>query len=159
MAISSVSSGPVFSGFSGKSAPAGGDLSEIHELRQRDALVRRYISSRQGVVAGSTVGPEMEFARGPDGRSYAVEANVVLSVQEVPGDPQGTIRNARTASRVAMAPPMIHAGDNGVLFEARELEARARAEIERIDQERKALYSADGRPHQPQAQALFSILG
>lgn len=160
MSVATISSAvPPFSGFPGKTEKGAGDLGVVNELRQRDALVRRYVSSRQGTISGSSVGPDYEFTRGPDGRTYAVKANVSINVSEVPGDPQATIRNARSASRLAMSPPMLSSEDNGVIFEAKELEAKARIEIERLDTERKALYTAGGKPHQPQAQSLFSLLG
>ena len=160
MAVSNISSSvPSFVGLPGKTASGSGDPSVVDQLRQRDSLVRRYVSSRQSGVAGSGLGPDFEFTRGPDGRTYAVKASVPLRVDEVPGDPQATIRNARSANRIASTPPMLSSEDSGVIFEARELEARARAEIERLDSERKALYSSDGKPHQPKPLALFSLLG
>ena len=160
MAVTGVSSGtPGFAGFSGTSPQVGKEAAMVDELRRRDALVHRYVNSRLGTISGSSMGPTFEYTRGPDGRSYATRGYVPLGVQEIPNDPQATIANARSVSRLAETPPILSGRDTQVVLEAKELETRARAELERLDAERKALYAADGKPHRPKAQSLFSIMG
>ena len=160
MAVTGISSGmSAFPGFLGKPSAGEGDSAVIQDLRQRDALVHRYVNSRQGTISGSIAGPNYEYTRGPDGQVYAVKANVSLNVQEVPGNPQATIINAQSARKLAGTPPILSPKDSETILRASELEAKARVEIERLATERKALYTADGKPHQPKAQPLFSLMG
>ena len=70
-----------------------------------------------------------ETEKGPDGKNYAVGGEVSIDVSRVNGDPQATLAKARTIRAAALAPAQPSSQDFAVAAKAGQLEAEARAEL------------------------------
>ena len=81
------------------------EKAEIRKLQSRDREVRAHelahLAAGGGVVRG---GATYQYARGPDGRLYAVGGEVAISGGGVQGNPQATLQKAETIRRAALAP-------------------------------------------------------
>ena len=88
--------------------PANLSLAEqqiVMKLRQRDTQVRQHEMAH--IAAGGqyvTGGPQYEYAKGPDGKMYAVGGEVSIDASPVPGNPDATAEKARIIKRAALAP-------------------------------------------------------
>ncbi|RMH09679.1 MAG: catalase [Nitrospirae bacterium] len=129
-------------------ALASGLNSELAQLKARDREVRAHEAAHLA-AAGSvaTGGAQFTFQRGPDGQLYAVGGEVHIDTSPVPGDPEATIRKARTIRAAALAPANPSAQDRAVAAQASRMEAQARQELaqERAD----AVYEATAQPASP----------
>ena len=77
----------------------------VMRLRQRDIQVRQHEMAH--IAAGGqyvTGGPRYEYARGLDGKMYAVGGEVNIDASPVPGNPEATAEKARIIKRAALAP-------------------------------------------------------
>jgi hypothetical protein len=106
-------------------------------LQAIDAEVRAHEHAHaaalgEGVITYDTV-------TGPDGNSYAVGGGVSVDLKPVPGDPEATIRKAKSAIQAAYAVGQPSGADIRVAAEAYQLEAAAqRAVTEQRAQEQAA---------------------
>ncbi|MES9963066.1 MAG: putative metalloprotease CJM1_0395 family protein [Candidatus Sedimenticola sp. 20ELBAFRAG] len=106
------------------------EKAEIRKLQSRDREVRAHelahLAAGGGVVRG---GATYQYARGPDGRLYAVGGEVAISGSGVQGNPQATLQKAETIRRAALAPAKPSSQDLQVASSASLMAANARAEI------------------------------
>lgn len=144
-------------------APGRPELSEadqrrVADLKRRDTEVRRHETAHK-TAAGSlaTGGPNYTYETGPDGRRYAVEGNVSIDTNPVPGDPEATIRKARQIAKAALAPQDPSQQDLKVAAKARRMELEARQELARLQSESEAAYGRDGQRRPGGADALVDI--
>jgi hypothetical protein len=97
-------------------------------LQEADAEVRAHEHAHaaalgKGVIVYDTV-------TGPDGNAYAVGGGIAVDLTPVPGDPEATIRKARSAIQAAYAVGEPSAADLKVAAEAYQLEAAAQKQLE-----------------------------
>ncbi|MFT7669252.1 MAG: hypothetical protein ACI8X5_001952 [Planctomycetota bacterium] len=137
------------------SAVAGTKLSaeerdQVRELKARDTEVRAH-ESAHAAAAGSLAkgGPSYEYARGPDGASYAVAGEVSISVGGG-STPEEKLANATQAQRAATAPANPSGADRAVAAHASQVAASARAEISK---ERTDKAPSSEVQHSPEANA------
>ena len=96
----------------------------------RDREVRAHEAAHAsvgGIYAGA---PSYSFARGPDGKNYAVSGEVSIDVSPVAGNPQATIDKAQIVRRAALAPAQPSSQDRAVASAAIALEQSARQELQ-----------------------------
>ena len=99
------------SGTTANAAPAPGQLSEaekrvVAELQQRDREVRNE-EQRHAAPAGQFGGqPQYVFKRGPDGKLYAVEGKVpiTVNVSGTPEDQEKALRRVQAAAVSVQSP-------------------------------------------------------
>ena len=96
-------------------------------LQAIDAEVRAHEHAHaaalgEGVITYDTV-------TGPDGNSYAVGGGVSVDLKPVPGDPEATIRKAKSAVQAAYAVGQPSGADIRVAAEAYQLEAAAQRAV------------------------------
>ncbi|MCP5114507.1 MAG: hypothetical protein GY953_27070, partial [bacterium] len=105
-------------------------------------------------------GAHYTYTTGPDGGRYAVAGEVSIDTAPVPGDPDATIRKARTIKAAAQAPVDPSAQDRQVAVAATQMEATARRELMELQ---KAASEAEalGAAYQqaPEAGNIISLLG
>jgi hypothetical protein len=112
------------------------EQAEVRELQSRDREVRAHEQAH--VAAGGQYvrgRADYDYATGPDNRQYAVGGEVSIDTSPVPGDPAATITKARTIKRAAMAPAKPSSQDRVVAAKASQMEAEARTELARQNQE------------------------
>jgi len=103
---------------------------KITELAMRDREVRAHEAAHAsvgGIYAGA---PSYSFARGPDGKNYAVSGEVSIDVSPVAGNPQATLDKAQIVRRAALAPAQPSSQDRAVASAAIALEQSARQELQ-----------------------------
>ena len=101
---------------------------EVHELRQRDAEVRRHEQAHKA-AAGSLAGAiAYEYTNGPDGKRYATGGEVPIDTAPIDGDPDATIDKMQRVRRAALAPAEPSNADRQVAAKAARYEQAARAE-------------------------------
>ena len=103
---------------------------EVEQLQARDREVRAHEAAHKN-AAGHLArgGASFETEKGPDGKNYAVGGEVSIDVSRVNGDPQATLAKARTIRAAALAPAQPSSQDFAVAAKAGQLEAEARAEL------------------------------
>lgn len=76
----------------------------LRRLRDRDRAVRTAERLKE-TVAGRYLSGNVRYryARGPDGKAYAVAAEAELDTEPVTGDPRATLRKAEAIRRAALA--------------------------------------------------------
>ncbi len=132
------------SGFEGVSDKSSGfglsetEQAQVRHLRTRDREVRSHEQAHRA-VGGSFVrgGARYSYQTGPDGRQYAVGGEVSIDSSPVPGDPDATVRKARTVRRAALAPANPSPKDRQVAASASRMENQARAEMARMKEEER----------------------
>ena len=106
------------------------DLRTVQELKQRDREVRAHEAAHLAAAGRyATSGASFEYARGPDGRNYAVGGEVGIDTSPVPNDPQATIRKAQQIQAAAQAPANPSSTDRQVAASAAQMESKARQEL------------------------------
>jgi hypothetical protein len=101
------------------------ELSEQdREVRTREQLVRAMAGSR--VVKGATY----SYKVGPDGKLYAVDAELDYYTAEVPGNPRATLRKAEQLERAVQAATESSPEDRAAAAAAAALASRARQELQ-----------------------------
>ena len=104
--------------------------SQIRELKQRDAEVRRHEQAHKAAAgAHASGGPHYEYQTGPDGKQYAVGGHVTIDMSPVANDPQATIQKMQQIQRAATAPAEPSSQDRAVAAQARATEQQARQEL------------------------------
>ncbi|MET0083953.1 MAG: putative metalloprotease CJM1_0395 family protein [Sedimenticola sp.] len=115
------------------------EQSEVRKLQRRDHEVRAHEQAH--LAAGGSVvrgGASYQYARGPDGRLYAVGGEVAIDGSGVQGNPQATVLKAETIKRAALAPANPSSQDLQVAAAATLMAATARAEIRAEAREEQA---------------------
>ncbi len=107
------------------------------KLRRRDREVRAHEEAHL-LAAGPYArgGPHYEYVRGPDGRLYAVGGEVKIDTSPVPGDPEATLKKARTIKRAALAPANPSPQDRMVALKADKMAMEALMEIQKQQMEK-----------------------
>lgn len=109
---------------------------QIAELQRRDAEVRAHEAAHASAAGGLGGAPSFEYKQGPDGRLYAVGGEVQIDLS--PGrTPEETIRRAQQIRAAAVAPANPSVQDMAVAGRAAQMEADARAELQRRPEERR----------------------
>lgn len=102
---------------------------EIAELASRDREVRAHEQAHAAVGGAYAGAPTYTFARGPDGKRYAVGGEVSIDTSPVPNDPEATLRKMELVQRAALAPAEPSAQDRRVAAQAAAQAAQARTEL------------------------------
>ena len=110
--------------------PDDATAQEIEELERRDAEVRQHELAHSSAGAGLTGPASFEYARGPDGRNYAVAGEVPIDVSPVSGDPEATLDKMSQVKRAALAPAEPSGADRRIAALADAAAAEARAELQ-----------------------------
>ncbi|MFW5750479.1 MAG: putative metalloprotease CJM1_0395 family protein [Planctomycetota bacterium] len=128
--------------------PAGRPLSppelrQVRELQRRDAEVRAHEQAHLS-AAGSHArgGAQMNFQRGPDGRSYAVGGEVSIDAGAEP-DPHRTQTKMRQVRRAALAPAEPSAQDRRIAAKAASRGNAAAMDIRALAQAERAIEQAE----------------
>lgn len=124
---------------SGKRRKAGEltpeELEQLRQLKARDNEVKAHEQAHLAALgAHKSGGPQFTYEVGPDGKRYAVGGEVPVDVAPE-DDPEATIQKAQTIQRAALAPAEPSGADRAVAARATQLEAEARAEILREQQQ------------------------
>lgn len=116
-----------------------GELSEeekqqVQELKEIDRKVRQHEMAHLAAAQGIAVsGASFEYKQGPDGVNYAVGGEVSINASKE-RDPEATIDKARRIVAAALAPSDPSPQDRSVAAKARSMEAAARAEMAKEQQ-------------------------
>ena len=120
---------------SGLSELTGEEQAEVEALKKRDKEVRAHeqahISAAGGLAAG---GASFQREKGPDGNMYAVAGEVNIDTSEG-SSPEATIAKAQRIKSAALAPAQPSAQDRQVAAQAGQMEAAARQEKAKPDEE------------------------
>lgn len=109
--------------------------SEVQRLKQIDQKVRAHEQAHLSAAAGlSSGGASFQTVRGPDGRQYAVGGEVRIDVSPA-ATPEQTAAKAQRIRAAALAPADPSSQDRAVAAGAGQLEAQARAEVNRQKQD------------------------
>lgn len=110
---------------------------KVRELAARDRDVRAHEQAHKAAAGQLATGPSYSYERGPDGKGYAVDGEVRISVRE--GDtPEETLRLAQQAQRAAQAPGELSAADQAVAAKAAAMATEARKAIQEERREEQA---------------------
>ena len=124
---------------------------EIAKLRKRDQQVRAHEQAHIAAAGGlAKSGATFSFQRGPDGKQYAVGGEVNIDTSPVTGNPEATIRKAKQIRAAALAPADPSAQDRAVAASATALEAQAKQDLLKEEQEAPASEKENpGHPFSP----------
>lgn len=126
---------------------------ELEELRRRDREVRQHEQAHlKAAGQHASGGAHYVYKRGPDGRMYAIDGEVLIDVSPVEGDPRATLQKAQQLRRAALAPTNPSPQDQNVAARASRMEQEARREIfkearARLDQSSSSAPIAAPQPH------------
>jgi SprA family protein len=82
-----------------------GDDREVRRLRDVDRRVHAHEQAHLSAAGQYAIsGASFEYARGPDGKLYAVGGEVQIDASPIRGDPDATIRKMEQVRRAALAP-------------------------------------------------------
>lgn len=102
----------------------------LDELRQTDAEVRNHEREHVQQAAGNVVsGPQYKYVIGPDGKAYAVGAEVRVDLSPVPGNPEATMRKAEALRKAALSPGDPSSQDLAVAMAASQLGLKAAQQV------------------------------
>ena len=103
------------------------DQELLDRLKARDAKVRTHEHAHLSAAAGQAAGPaSYTYQTGPDGKRYAIGGSVNISMSYNSGDPEESLRSARTAFAAAMATGEPSSKDMAAANKALSMAARAR---------------------------------
>ena len=106
------------------------EQTQVREIRQRDAEVRRHEAAHQAAAGEhSTGGPTFDYQRGPDGRNYAIGGEVQIDTSPVEGDPEATIRKMQQVRAAALAPAEPSGQDRSVAAQAAAAAQQAQVDL------------------------------
>ena len=133
----------------------------VAKLEGRDLEVRTHEAAHASVGGGIAGSPQYQYARGPDGKQYAVGGTVDIDVSTVPGDPKATIEKMVVVQQAALAPARPSGQDRAVAgnamrqaqaeLNAMKVDEREAAEIESAEKraEKKAEETPAAEPQSP----------
>ena len=107
---------------------------QVQKLKQTDQKVREHEAAHMAAGAGLTGGAHFEYARGPDGRQYAVAGEVKIDVSPAQ-TPEQTLDKAKRIQAAALAPADPSSQDRAVAAQAAQMATQAQAEISRERQQ------------------------
>lgn len=143
------------------------DLALLQQLKARDREVRVHEAAHASVGGRYAGSASLEYARGPDGKNYAVGGEVSISTSAVSGDPQSTIEKARVIQAAALAPAQPSSQDRRVAAKASQMEIEARSDLQTMkaeelqkekqartekDEEAQALKEAEAASQKPEVE-------
>lgn len=108
------------------------DIETIRELAARDREVRAHEQAHQSVGGKYAGAMEFTYARGPDGKRYAVGGEVSIDTSKIPGDPEATMQKADQVRRAALAPAEPSPQDRQVAAYATQIKVEAQAELRQM---------------------------
>jgi len=110
---------------------------EVDRLKKADLEVkaheRAHMAAGAGLVRG---GASYQYQRGPDGKSYAVSGEVKIDISREK-EPRDTITKMQQVKRAALAPAQPSAQDRSIAARAAQIEAEARIELMKENEERE----------------------
>ena len=101
----------------------------VAKLEDRDLEVRTHEAAHASVGGGIAGSPQYEYARGPDGKQYAVGGSVDIDVSAVAGDPEATIDKMVVVQQAALAPARPSGQDKAVAAAAGTAMRQAQVEL------------------------------
>ena len=122
------------------------ELQELRAMERRDQQVRTRDMAFIAAAGGAAGSYSVQYETGPDGRRYAVGADVKLDTSEG-ATPEQTLAKARALRAATMSARGDSTTDASAASKATRMEAEARAEIERERAaEVQAAVDGSGRP-------------
>ncbi|MDD5363735.1 MAG: putative metalloprotease CJM1_0395 family protein [Gallionellaceae bacterium] len=103
---------------------------QVVKLKQVDQKVREHEAAHLSVGAGLTSGASYQYARGPDGKQYAVAGEVKIDVSPAQ-TAQQTLDKARRIQAAALAPADPSSQDRAVAAQAAQMAMQAQIELSR----------------------------
>lgn len=135
------------------------EKAEVSDLKRRDAEIRRHEQAHANAGGPYAGAPSYTYARGPDGRSYAVAGTTPIDVTPVSGDPAATVRKMETVKRAALSPAEPSAQDRKVAAQADAEKRAAQAEAASERAELPDETGAGERPVDAPAEAVVAAYG
>jgi hypothetical protein len=105
------------------------ELQQLRELERRDLQVRTRDMAFIAAAGGAAGSYSLEYETGPDGRRYAVGADIKLDTSEG-ATPEQTLAKARALRAATMSARGESSSDASAAAKAVRMEAEARAQIE-----------------------------
>jgi hypothetical protein len=106
------------------------ELQKLRELERKDQQVRTRDMAFLAAAGGAAGSVALEYETGPDGRRYAVGADIKLDTS-AGATPEQTLAKARALRAATMSARSDSSADASAAAKAVRMEAEARAEIER----------------------------
>lgn len=103
------------------------EQSEVNELKARDTEVRTHENQHKSVGGQYAAAPSYSYERGPDGRNYATDGEVSISVSKE-STPEATISKMKQVYSAALAPAEPSSQDRQVANQAKKIELQATQE-------------------------------
>ena len=120
------------------------ELSRLEEMDRRvKAREQAYLAASRGQARAATV----RYVTGPDGRQYAVDADLQVDVGPVDGNPELTLAKAETAEKAALAAADPSPRDRMMAAQARRIADEARQKLRA--QRMKPSSASDSREEEP----------
>jgi hypothetical protein len=119
---------------SGEGSSSGGayDVKISGEAVARDSEVRSHEKAHLASLGSAAAsGVIYDTVKGPDGETIAVGGRIAVDLAEVPGDPEATLRKARSVINAANAPGNPSAGDMRTAAKAYAIVQKAQEQINR----------------------------
>ncbi|UTW06354.1 putative metalloprotease CJM1_0395 family protein [Pseudomonas benzenivorans] len=116
----------------------------IAELVSRDREVRAHEQAHAAAGGPYAGAPSYSYARGPDGRRYAVAGEVAIDLGPVPNDPQATLHKMEVVLGAALAPAEPSAQDRRVAAEAQAQMVQARVELAELQRDERTSQPQEG---------------
>lgn len=127
----------------------GNDLTDsekqqVEDLRKRDQEVRQHEQAHASVGGAQTGSPHYTFTTGPDGKQYATDGEVPITINRTPRKPDQVIRDMNQVYRAALAPKNPSSVDRQAAAEAQGmiLQAEQQKEQQTTDKTKKAASEA-----------------
>ncbi len=100
----------------------------VAQLKRADREVKSHERAHSAAAGPYGGMPTYEFARGPDGRRYAVSGEVSIDASPE-GDAEATVAKMEIVIRAALAPAKPSSQDRSVANEAKQIKAESLAEL------------------------------
>lgn len=117
---------------------------ESTKLASLDQQVRSHEQAHAAIGGRYASAPSYTYARGPDGKRYAVAGEVGIDTSPVPNDPEATLSKMEVVIRAALAPAEPSAQDRQVAALAQAQKAEARVQLAQ-QQRAQALAASEAR--------------
>ena len=114
---------------------------EAAKMRARDGEVRAHEQAHKAAGGAYAGAVSLTYARGPDGKRYAVAGEVTIDTAPIDGDPRATIAKLTQVKRAALAPASPSGPDRAIAASATAaiLEAQSQLAAERTEDTDKAM--------------------
>ncbi|MBD3167875.1 MAG: hypothetical protein GF307_00200 [candidate division Zixibacteria bacterium] len=110
----------------------------LMDLKATDAKVKAHEQAHLSAAGGyATGGANFTYTVGPDGKPYATGGKVQIDTSPIHGDPEATIKKAKTIQKAALAPMDPSTQDRAVAAKAAAMERLARTEM--VGPEKKSI--------------------